>query len=103
MALGALAANPSLDLKIVTCGLNYFHPHRFRSRAVVEFGEPLTVPPELVEMYKKGGADKREACGKLLDTIYDALKNVTLNSPDYETLMVMLKTSLFLLCKVLTQ
>ncbi|KAG9068741.1 hypothetical protein KI688_011024 [Linnemannia hyalina] len=88
MALGALAANPSLDLKIVTCGLNYFHPHRFRSRAVVEFGEPLTVPPELVEMYKKGGADKREACGKLLDTIYDALKNVTLNSPDYETLMV---------------
>lgn len=88
MALGALAANPSLDLKIVTCGLNYFHPHRFRSRAVVEFGEPLTVPPELVEMYKRGGADKREACGKLLDTIYDALKNVTLNSPDYETLMV---------------
>ncbi|KAF9375249.1 hypothetical protein CPB97_011577 [Podila verticillata] len=88
MALGALAANPDLDLKIVTCGLNYFHPHRFRSRAVVEFGEPLTVPPELVEMYKRGGAEKREACGKLLDTIYDALKNVTLNAPDYETLMV---------------
>ncbi|KAG0047558.1 hypothetical protein BGZ83_007412 [Gryganskiella cystojenkinii] len=88
MALGALAANPSLDLKIVTCGLNYFHPHRFRSRAVVEFGEPITVPPELVEMYKKGGAEKRQACGKLLDTIYDALKNVTLNAPDYETLMV---------------
>ncbi|KAF9899582.1 hypothetical protein EC991_008602 [Linnemannia zychae] len=88
MALGALAANPSLDLKIVTCGLNYFHPHRFRSRAVVEFGEPLTVPPELVEMYKRGGADKREACGKLLDTIYEALRGVTLNAPDYETLMV---------------
>ncbi|KAG0280659.1 hypothetical protein BGZ96_001471 [Linnemannia gamsii] len=88
MALGALAANPSLDLKIVTCGLNYFHPHRFRSRAVVEFGEPLTVPPELVEMYKRGGAEKREACGKLLDTIYEALRGVTLNAPDYETLMV---------------
>ncbi|KAF9169922.1 hypothetical protein BGX21_009592 [Mortierella sp. AD011] len=88
MALGALAANPSLDLKIVCCGLNYFHPHRFRSRAVVEFSDPLTVPPELVEMYRKGGADKREACGKLLDTIYDTLKNVTLNAPDYETLMV---------------
>jgi 1-acyl-sn-glycerol-3-phosphate acyltransferase len=88
MALGALAANPDLDLKIVCCGLNYFHPHRFRSRAVVEFSEPLTVPPELVEMYKKGGPDKREACGKLLDTIYDTLKNVTLNAPDYETLMV---------------
>ncbi|KAF8983603.1 hypothetical protein BGZ46_009949 [Entomortierella lignicola] len=88
MALGALAANPSLDLKIVCCGLNYFHPHRFRSRAVVEFSDPLTVSPELIEMYKKGGPDKREACGKLLDTIYDTLKNVTLNAPDYETLMV---------------
>ncbi|KAG0243139.1 hypothetical protein BGW41_002779 [Actinomortierella wolfii] len=88
MALGALAANPDLDLKIVTCGLNYFHPHRFRSRAVVEFGDPLSVPPELVEMYKRGGADKREACSKLLDIIYDALKTVTLNAPDFETLMV---------------
>ncbi|KAF9346514.1 hypothetical protein BGX26_001962 [Mortierella sp. AD094] len=88
MALGALAANPTLDLKIVCCGLNYFHPHRFRSRAVVEFGEPLTVPPELIEMYKKGGPEKREACGKLLDTIYEALRGVTLNAPDYETLMV---------------
>ncbi|KAF8924493.1 hypothetical protein EDD21DRAFT_389134 [Dissophora ornata] len=88
MALGALAANPSLDLKIVCCGLNYFHPHRFRSRAVVEFGEPLTVPPELVKQYEKGGPDKREACGKLLDKIYEALRGVTLNAPDYETLMV---------------
>ncbi|KAG0218144.1 hypothetical protein B0O80DRAFT_444465 [Mortierella sp. GBAus27b] len=88
MALGALAANPDLDLKIVCCGLNYFHPHRFRSRAVVEFSDPLTVSPELVEMYKKGGADKREACGKLLDIVYDSLKSVTLNAPDYETLMV---------------
>ncbi|KAF9356976.1 hypothetical protein BGX34_009647 [Mortierella sp. NVP85] len=88
MALGAMAANPSLDLKIVCCGLNYFHAHRFRSRAVVEFGDPLSVPPELVEQYKRGGSDKREACGKLLDTIYEALRGVTLNAPDYETLMV---------------
>ncbi|KAF9429526.1 hypothetical protein BGZ76_001216 [Entomortierella beljakovae] len=88
MALGAMAANPDLDLKIVCCGLNYFHAHRFRSRAVVEFSEPLTISPELVEMYRRGGPEKREACGKLLDTIYDSLKNVTLNAPDYETLMV---------------
>ncbi|KAG0311629.1 hypothetical protein BGZ99_010008 [Dissophora globulifera] len=88
MALGALARNPTLDLKIVCCGLNYFHPNRFRSRAVVEFGEPFTVPEDLVEQYRKGGADKREACGKLLDTIYEALRGVTLNAPDYETLMV---------------
>ncbi|KAF9086482.1 hypothetical protein BGX27_003178 [Mortierella sp. AM989] len=88
MALGALAANPALDLKIVCCGLNYFHPHRFRSRAVVEFGEPLTVSPELVELYQKGGSEKRQACGKLLHIIYETLRSVTFNAPDYETLMV---------------
>ena len=40
MALGTLAQNPGCDLKIVPCGMNYFHPHKFRSRAVIEFGQP---------------------------------------------------------------
>lgn len=88
MALGAMANNPDLDVKIVPCGLNYFHPHRFRSRAVIEFGSPISVAPELVDGFKRGGADKREACQKLLDIIYNALRSVTVNTPDYETLMV---------------
>lgn len=69
-------------------GLNYFHAHRFRSRAVIEFGNPITIAPELVEKFKQGGNEKREACGKLLDTIYNALKSVTVNAGSYETLMV---------------
>jgi 1-acyl-sn-glycerol-3-phosphate acyltransferase len=88
MALGALAANPDCDVKIVPCGMNYFHAHKFRSRAVVEFGPPIEVPPELVQMYKDG--QRREAVGTLLDTIYQALLAVTVTSPDYETLMVRL-------------
>ena len=88
MALGALAANPDCDVKIVPCGMNYFHAHKFRSRAVVEFGPPIEVPPELVQMYKDG--HRREAVGRLLDTIYQALVAVTVTSPDYETLMVRL-------------
>ncbi|CAG8570949.1 879_t:CDS:2 [Ambispora gerdemannii] len=88
MALGAMEANPELDVKIVPCGLNYFHAHQFRSRAVVEFGAPISISPELVEKYKKGGTEKREACGKLLDIIYNGLTAVTVNTPDYETLMV---------------
>ncbi|KZT68983.1 hypothetical protein DAEQUDRAFT_670412 [Daedalea quercina L-15889] len=88
MALGAMANHPNVKVKIVPVGLSYFHPHRFRSRAVVEFGTALDVPPELVEMYKEGGAQKREAVGKLLDYIYDALKTVTIRAPDYETLML---------------
>ncbi|KAI9033557.1 hypothetical protein CLU79DRAFT_724298 [Phycomyces nitens] len=88
MALGAMAKYPGLDVKIVPCGLNYFHAHRFRSRAVIEFGTPLTISAEMVDMYKRGGSDKREACGKLLDTIYGALKSVTVNAGSYETLML---------------
>ncbi|RAO65738.1 uncharacterized protein BHQ10_001750 [Talaromyces amestolkiae] len=85
MALGSLAENPDSGLKIVPCGMNYFHAHKFRSRAVVEFGSPIEVPRELVEKYKRG--ERREAVGELLDTIYHALLAVTVNGPDYETLM----------------
>jgi hypothetical protein len=88
MALGAMAANPGLQVQIVPVGLSYFHPDRFRSRAVVEFGRAIAVPEELVERFKEGGPAKREASGKLLDVIYDALKTVTLRAPDYDTLMV---------------
>ena len=88
MALGALAKNPDCGVKIVPCGMNYFHAHKFRSRAVIEFGAPIEVPPELVELYKNG--KRREAVGSLLETIYNSLVAVTVLSPDYETLQVRL-------------
>jgi glycerol-3-phosphate O-acyltransferase/dihydroxyacetone phosphate acyltransferase len=88
MALGAMASDPNLQVKIVPVGLSYFHAHKFRSRAVVEFGSALTVPNEFVEMFKQGGTQKREAVSKFLDLIYDALKTVTVRSPDYDTLML---------------
>ncbi|KAF4579049.1 hypothetical protein EYR36_000858 [Pleurotus pulmonarius] len=88
MALGAMANDPSVKVKIVPVGLSYFHAHRFRSRAVVEFGSALDVPPELIDMFKQGGPQKREAVSKFLDLIYDALKTVTIRAPDYDTLML---------------
>ena len=90
MALGSLAANPDSDLKIVPCGMNYFHAHKFRSRAVVEFGPPLEVPKELVDMYRSG--ERREAIRQLLTMIYQALVAVTVTSPDYDTLMVWIRS-----------
>lgn len=92
MALGAMANDPALQVTIVPVGLSYFHPHRFRSRAVIEFGSPMTIPPELVELFSTGGEKKREACSKLMDMIYDGLKTVTLRTPDYDTLMVSIFT-----------
>ena len=68
--------------------MNYFHAHHFRSRAVIEFGTPISITPDLVEKFKEGGSAKREACSKLLEIIYNGLRAVTVNTPDYETLMV---------------
>ncbi|KAF9519980.1 hypothetical protein BS47DRAFT_1374859 [Hydnum rufescens UP504] len=92
MALGAMFNQPNLRVRIVPVGLSYFHAHRFRSRAVVEFGSPMDVPAELVEMFGKGGDYKRQASSKLLDLIYDGLKTVTVRAPDYDTLMLIQAT-----------
>ncbi|KAI9308649.1 hypothetical protein BJ944DRAFT_254437 [Cunninghamella echinulata] len=89
MALGAMAENENLNVKIIPVGLNYFHPHRFRSRAVVSYGNPVTIDKSLVEKYKQGGAAKREAIATLLNDGYDGLKSVTTNAPDYDTLMIL--------------
>ena len=83
-----MANDSTVKVKIVPVGLSYFHPHRFRSRAVVEFGAAMDVPEELVNMFKEGGPNKRTAVSKLLDLIYDGLKTVTVRAPDYDTLMV---------------
>lgn len=88
MALGAMANDPNVKVKIVPVGLSYFHAHRFRSRAVIEFGHPVDVTSELVEKFKNGGSEKREAVSGLLDQVHAALKAVTVRAPDYDTLMV---------------
>lgn len=86
MALGTLAEAPDCGLKIVPVGMNYFHAHKFRSRAVLEFGPPFEVPANLVEMYKNN--QRRAAIGQLLDMVHSALSAVTVSTPDYDTLMV---------------
>ncbi|KAK4127215.1 hypothetical protein N657DRAFT_567111 [Parathielavia appendiculata] len=86
MALGTLAEAPDCGLRIVPVGMNYFHAHKFRSRAVVEFGPPFEVPPKLVDMYKNN--QRRDAIGQLLDMVHSSLHAVTVSTPDYDTLMV---------------
>lgn len=81
MALGAMAKDKNCKVTIVPCGLNYFEGHRFRSHVLVNYGEPIQVPHDLVVKYK---TDKRTACGNLLSLIEEGLKNVTVNYPTYE-------------------
>ena len=87
MALGCMERHPDVKVKIVPCGLNYFHPHKFRSRAVVEFGEPIEISPDLIVEYSEKET-KKDAVRKLLETITSGLKAVTVTCPDYETLMI---------------
>ncbi|KAF7596223.1 hypothetical protein BBP40_002755 [Aspergillus hancockii] len=92
IALGALAQDPNCGLSIIPCGMNYFHPNKFRSRAVVEFGNPVHVHPDQVAAFKAGGDLKRNAVGSLLETIQEALTAVTQQAPDHETLMLIQAT-----------
>ncbi|GME75623.1 unnamed protein product [[Candida] boidinii] len=86
MALGAMAKNPNCNVKIVPCGMNYFHPHKFRSRAIVEFGKPIEIPKELVNRYNNPETSK-DSIRELLDIITKGLKSVTVTCPDYESLI----------------
>ncbi|CEP60709.1 bifunctional glycerol-3-phosphate/glycerone-phosphate O-acyltransferase GPT2 LALA0_S01e17172g [Lachancea lanzarotensis] len=84
MALGATAADPNMKVSVVPCGINYFHRNKFRSRAVVEFGHPIIVDGEMGKRYKESA---RTETSDLLEKITQALYSVTVNAPDYETLM----------------
>lgn len=88
MALGAAAQckDPDQAVNIIPLGLNYFHPHRFRSRAVIEFGKPIKITQEHGKKYL---ADSRNEVDKLLETITLGLKEVTVTCDDYETLITL--------------
>lgn len=87
MALGAMENDPSCNVKIVPCGMNYFSAHKFRSRAVIEFGQPIEISPELVKKYRNPETN-REAVKDLLEVVTLGLKAVTVTCDDFETLMV---------------
>ncbi|KAJ3127235.1 hypothetical protein HK098_006600 [Nowakowskiella sp. JEL0407] len=89
MALGTMALNPSKPVKIVPVGMSYFNPHRFRSRAVIEFGESIIIKPVQVQMFQHGGDAKKLVVAELLDKIKTALKAITVTAPDYDTLTIM--------------
>lgn len=80
------AAERNIPVKIVPCGLTYLYGHKFRSRAYLEFGEPITPSDELVELF---GHDKRAATGLFLEQLNDALRAVTINVPDWATLKLL--------------
>ena len=77
-----------LNVPIIPVGLNYFRGHRFRGRAVVEFGKPVFIEPGTLKDFKKGGLDKRKVCNGLLDRIQDSMKSVLVTTPDFDSLQL---------------
>lgn len=79
----AVAARGKTDVRIVPCGLNYIHRHRFRSQVLLEFGEPIIVGEDWAAEYRD---DEQATVRKLTDELAAALSAVTLNAPDWNTL-----------------
>lgn len=71
---------------IVPAGLHYRRKQRYRGRVLVQYGEPIV----LDEVWKaRQRADPREAAKALTNDIELALRALTLNAPDFETLRVL--------------
>eukprot|EP00934_Nitzschia_sp_Nitz4_P003636 Nitzschia sp. Nitz4//scaffold41_size133979//77595//79906//NITZ4_003355-RA/size133979-snap-gene-0.129-mRNA-1//-1//CDS//3329551494//3626//frame0 len=77
-----------LNVPIVPVGLNYFRTHRWRGRAVVEYGDPIYIDPTTLNSYKAGGAEKRQVCSDLMDRIADNMRSVIVSTPDYDSLQL---------------
>lgn len=78
-----VAARGKVQAKIVPVGLNYIHRHRFRSQVLIEFGEPLEIGEKWIGDHHN---DERETVRQLTEYLAGALRNVTLNAPDWRTL-----------------
>ncbi len=79
----SVAARGNVDVKVIPCGLNYIHRHRFRSQVLIEFGEPIVIDDQWVQDYQK---DEQATVRRLTEHLAEALINVTLNAPDWRTL-----------------
>ena len=73
LALGG--AKRSGPIAVVPCGLTFIHPKRFRSRVLVQYGTPLMIDP----------SEAADAVKRVTDDIGNALRRLTINAPDWET------------------
>ena len=73
----------NVNVPIVPVGLTYFRADKYRGRAVVEFGEPIRISPEMADKYKE---DKRGSYTELLSKVEDGMRKVIVTAPDYQVL-----------------
>jgi glycerol-3-phosphate O-acyltransferase/dihydroxyacetone phosphate acyltransferase len=83
IALGAVSTGEVAELKVVPAGLYYTSKTKFRSAALLYFGQPIDVEPVLVEA---DGNPPRAAVRELSDRIENALRAVMLDAEHEEAL-----------------
>lgn len=84
IALGA--AEKKIPLRIVPCGLSYRAPERMRGRVLIQLGHPITIDEEMLARHS---ADPRAAAQELTSEIDRAMRALTINAKDFETLRVL--------------
>ena len=80
IALSAAAAG--IDVSIVPVGLTYFDRDRMRSCVAVHYGDPERITDEVLALYATA---PRAAGHALTEQVDRAMRDVTVNAPDYET------------------
>jgi glycerol-3-phosphate O-acyltransferase / dihydroxyacetone phosphate acyltransferase len=82
IALGVVARG-KVRVTIVPCGLTYVHRHRFRSQALVHYGQPIAIDDGWASCHAH---DPAGTVTRLTEELRGALTAVTLNAPDWDTL-----------------
>lgn len=60
------------DPQIIVCGINYDNGHKFRSTAILEFGVPYKMPPEISKNYQNSD-QKKEVVSIFLEKLSNLL------------------------------
>lgn len=71
-----------LNVPIIPVGLNYFRTHRWRGKAIVEYGDPVYIDPSTLKDYIAGGERKRAVCNDLLERIRESMRSVIVSMPE---------------------
>lgn len=74
-------------ISIVPSGLTYFSKDRFRSAVSIEFGLPLVIDVAMLERVNYA-ENERRAIQELTEILKQRMLNVTLNAPDYDTIVL---------------
>lgn len=86
VALQTAAEHAEASVMLVPVGLTYKHRKRFRSRVLVQYGAPIAVGPAEIAAFR---ADSHAASRALTDRVEVAIRALTVNAPDWETLRVL--------------